>query len=109
MASAELSRRVQKVVGLELSRRPEQSGQDHRGQPDYQPDDPAGNVLTHENRAQGYRDPDDSARGDQPHRAAFDFGAAPLSAGHHALGVAPRLPLAETILTLGCFGAVAGL
>ena len=35
-------------VRLELSRRPEQRGQDHRGQPDHQPNDPAGDVLAGE-------------------------------------------------------------
>ena len=94
---------------LKLPRRPEQRGQDHRGQPDYQPDDPAGDVLAHEDRAQGYRDPDDSAGGDQAHRAALDFGAAPLPGGHHALRAAPRLTLALTRLTLGRCGTLAGL
>ena len=81
---------------LKLPRRPEQRGQDHRGQTDSEADDPAGDVLPHEYRAQEHGDTDDSARGDQPHSATLDLGATPLSAGHHALRrlVAPRFPLA---------------
>ena len=37
---------------LELPRRPEQSGQNHRGQADRQADDPAGDVLAHQHGAQ---------------------------------------------------------
>jgi hypothetical protein len=113
IVAAEQNRPNLRVVpvrdGLELSRRPEQRGQDHRGQPDHQPDDPAGHVLAHENRAQGYRDPNDSAGSDHPHGAALDFGAAPLPAGHHALRAAPRLALALASLTLGRWGTLAGL
>jgi hypothetical protein len=39
-------------TALELPRRPQQRGQDHLGQADGQPDDPAGDVLAHEHRAQ---------------------------------------------------------
>ena len=94
---------------LELPRRPEQRGQNYGGQPDHEPYDPAGDVLAGENRAQRYRDPDDSTGSDQPHGAALDLGAAALSGGHHALRVAPRLTLAPTILTLDGRGGLAGL
>jgi hypothetical protein len=108
---------------LQLPRRPQQRGQDHRGQPDHQPDDPAGDVLAHEHRAQDHGDADDPACRDQAHRAALQLRAAPLSAGHHTLWplAPPGLALALANLarselglglrrrTLGRCGTPAGL
>jgi Divalent cation transporter len=91
------------ACGSELPRRPQQCCQDHRGQPDHQPDDPAGDVLAHEHCTQDDGDADDAASRDQAHRAAFQLRAAPLSAGHHALGrlAPPSLALALASLARG--------
>ena len=87
---------------LELSRRPEQRGQDHRGQPDHQPT----MVLAYENRAQDRSDADDPAARDQAHHAAFQLRAAPLPAGHHALGALapPTAALATASFARSVFG-----
>ncbi len=49
------------------------------------PDDPAGDVLADEHRAEEHGDADDPAGGDEAHEAALDLGAAPLPGGDHAL------------------------
>ena len=98
------------VLSLQLSRRPEQRGEYHRGQTDDEADDPPGDVLPHEHRAKSDGDTDDSAGGDQAHEAALDLGAAPISPGDHALGpfVAPRLALVPARLASGRVGIKLG-
>jgi hypothetical protein len=80
---------------LELTRRPQERREDHRGETDDEADDPAGDILAHEHRTQRHSDADDATGGDQAHEAALDLGAAPVSAGDHSLG-----PLAAPGLTL---------
>jgi hypothetical protein len=94
------------VLRLELPRRPEQRGQHHRGQTNHQPDDPAGDVLANEHRAEYYRNANNAAGRDQAHRAALQLRAAPLSARYHALRprAAPRLALALASLARSDLG-----
>jgi hypothetical protein len=86
---------------LELARGPQQRRQDHRGQANDETDDPAGYVLAYQHRTQSHGDPDDSAGGDQAHKAAFDLRTAPGTSRQHPLGAVlpPRLALAPALLT----------
>ena len=77
--------RVARARRLELSRRPEQGGQDDRRQSDGEADDPPRNILAHEDGAQEGGDPDDSTGGDDAHEATLDHAAASLAARQHAL------------------------
>ena len=94
----------------QLARRPQGRGQEDRGHPDHQPDDPAGHVLAHEHRAERDGDADDAAGRDQAHGSALQLRTAPLSGRHHSLRALapPSLALALAILARRKLGFVLG-